>query len=117
MKHLVEAHRILAELIKVARIVPKTHRCGAKYFLCKLGNLIQIVHADFAKGLPERFGPDVRAMSELFSLHLRVVQRQITGNVIAFFQIRSRIGFDHLAMHNLVATVVLVLYYRVRLLW
>lgn len=48
-------------------------------------------------------------MGKFASQHLGVVQRQITRDVIAFLQVGLGVGFNHLSVHDLVATIVLVL--------
>lgn len=73
MKHLVEAHGIGAEFIKVIGVIAQAHGHGAHHLLGELHDAIQIVHAGLLERLTERLGPDVGAVGELLGFHLWVI--------------------------------------------
>lgn len=109
VQQLVEAHRVGTELVKVVLVIAETHGHGAHNLLCELHDAVEVVHAGAAEGLGKGLWPYIGPMSELLCPNLRVVKRQVARHVVAFFQVRLSVGFDHLSVHDLITTVVRVL--------
>lgn len=109
VEHLVEAHGVGQELVKVVRVVTQAQRNGAHNLLSERHDLVQVVHACLAEVLPETLGPHIGTVGELARHDLGVVERQIARDVVALLEIWLGVGLDHLPVHHFVAPVVLVL--------
>lgn len=109
MEELVECHWLVAELVEVVHVISERDSDGLHDLLGEVGNTLQVVHAGLPEVGTESGGPNVGAVSELLGNHLRVVQRKITRDIVSLLEIRLGIGLDHLPVHNLIPTVVVIL--------
>lgn len=112
MEELVECHWLVAELVEIVHIISERDGNGLHDLLREVGDTLQVVHAGLPEVGTESSGPDVGAVGKLLGKNLRGIQRQITGDIVPFLEVRLGIGLDHLPVHNLVPAVVVILGYH-----
>lgn len=109
MQHLVKAHWLLAEFFEVAPIQIQAKGQSFHELLRKRDKVGKIIHASGLECRIQSLRPNIWAVRKFPTLHLRVVEGQISGNVKPFFEIWDSIRLHRLAVQPLVPAVVIVL--------
>ena len=109
VEELVEGHGFGAEGVEVVLVVAEGESDGLHNALGQGRDLLHVVHAGVAEVRSEAGGPDVGPVGKSLGEHGWVGWGEVRGYIIAFFEVGLSVFFNHLAVHDFVAAVMLVL--------